>query len=312
MIYLSGFADEAADGIDEQIRATRELGWSFIEARSVDGTNLHDLPDAAFDVVRRALDVAGVRVNCLGSTIANWGKSVDEDFDQVLAVTDRAIKRMKLLAVPLVRIMSYSLIMDANGRPCADQKKEERFRRLREICTRFLDSGITPVHENCFNYGGMSWEHSLELLAAVPGLKLVYDTGNPGLTPDFRKDFPYPNQDAWESYRRLREHVVHVHIKDGVRDVATGAEKYFFPDEGVCDVGRVVEDLLATGYDGGFTIEPHMALVYHDPKAKAGNRERFDNYVEYGRRVERMLARAAARAGRKLPATLRPTAGIAG
>jgi hypothetical protein len=84
------------------------------------------------------------------------------------------------------------------------------------------------------NYGGMSWEHSLEMLAAVPGLKLVYGTGNPGITPDFRKSFPYPNQDARECYEKLRDYVVHVHIKDGMRDPATGEERYFFPDEGIC------------------------------------------------------------------------------
>lgn len=292
MNYLSGFADEAADGIDGQIAATKALGWSALEARSVDGVNIHDLSEEAFAAARRKLDAAGVRVNCFGSTIANWSKSVDEPFAEAVGTAERAIARMKLLSVPLIRIMSYAVILDADGRAAADQKKEERFRRLRELCARFLDSGITPVHENCFNYGGMSWEHSLELLQAVPGLKLVYDTGNPALTPDFRKEFPYPNQDAAEAYGKLREYIVHVHIKDGERDPVTGAEKYYFPDEGVCAVGSIVSDLLATGYGGCFSIEPHMAFVYHDDAVKLDDRARFDNYVEYGRRFERMLAAA--------------------
>jgi sugar phosphate isomerase/epimerase len=297
-MYLSGFADEAADGVDGQIEVTRALGWSFIEARSIDGINIHDLSDKAFDEVRRKLEVAGVRVNCFGSTIANWSKSVDEPFAETLAAVDRAIKRMKILDASLIRVMSYAILKDEVGRALADQKTEERFRRLREISSRFLDSGITPVHENCFNYGGMSWEHTLELLAAVPGLKLVYDTGNPGLTPDFRKPFPYPNQDARESYDKLREHIVYVHIKDGVRDPATGEERYFFPDEGVCDVAVIVNDLLASGYAGGFSIEPHMAVVFHDAGITCSERARFDNYLEYGRRFERMLAEALRRVGR--------------
>jgi sugar phosphate isomerase/epimerase len=297
-MYLSGFADEAADGVDGQIEVTRALGWSFIEARSIDGINIHDLSDKAFDEVRRKLEVAGVRVNCFGSTIASWSKSIDEPFAETLAAVDRAIKRMKVLDASLIRVMSYAILKDEAGRALADQKKEERFRRLREISSRFLDSGITPVHENCFNYGGMSWEHTLELLAAVPGLKLVYDTGNPGLTPDFRKPFPYPNQNARESYDKLREHIVYVHIKDGVRDPATGEERYFFPDEGVCDVAVIVNDLLASGYDGGLSIEPHMAVVFHDARITCSERARFDNYLEYGRRFERMLAEALRRVGR--------------
>jgi len=286
---LSGFADEAADGIDGQIEVTRALGWSFIEARSIDRVNIHDLPEPAFDEVRRKLDASGIRINCFGSTIANWSKGVDEPFEETLATVDRAIRRMQVLDVPYVRIMSYAILEDDRGRALADQKKEERFRRLREICARFLDAGITPVHENCFNFGGMSWEHSLEMLAAVPGLKLVFDTGNPGLTPDFRKPFPYPNQDARESYERLREHIVHVHIKDGKRDPETGKEQYFFPDEGVCAVATVVEDLLASGYDGDFSIEPHMAVVFHDANVSSSERARFENYLEYGRRFVRLL-----------------------
>ena len=295
---LSGFADEASNGIDGQIAVTRTLGWPCIEARSVDGVNIHDLPDATFEAVRRKLDEAGIRINCFGSTIANWSKSVDEPFDETLATVARAISRMQALDVPFVRIMSYAILRDAQGRALPDQKKEERFRRLREICGRFRDDGITPVHENCMNYGGMSWEHTLEMLAAVPGLKLVYDTGNPGLTPDFRKPFPYPNQDAFECYENLRDHVVHVHIKDGVRDPATDEERYFFPDEGVCKVGETLESLITSGYDGDFSIEPHMAVVFHHAEVASSEQARVDNYVEYGRRFERMLAAARKRVGR--------------
>ena len=38
-MYLTGIADEASKGIEEQIAATRELGWTHIEARNVDGRN---------------------------------------------------------------------------------------------------------------------------------------------------------------------------------------------------------------------------------------------------------------------------------
>ena len=293
---LSGFADEAANGIDGQIEATRALGWSHIEARSIDGVNIHDLPEDAFDTVRKKLDAAGIRINCFGSTIANWSKRVDEPFAETLLTVDRALRRMKALDVPFVRIMSYAILMDDSGRPLADQKKEERFRRLRDICARFLDAGITPVHENCMNFGGMSWEHSLEMLDAVPGLKLVFDTGNPGITPDFRKAYPYPNQDIHECYERLRSHIVHVHIKDGVRDPETGKERYFFPDEGVCEVPSIVEDLLRTGYEGDFSIEPHMAVVFHDASVSSSGNARRDNYIEYGRRFERLLETAVRRA----------------
>ena len=39
-MYLTGFADEAAKDLAGQIRATRELGWSNIESRAIDGVPL--------------------------------------------------------------------------------------------------------------------------------------------------------------------------------------------------------------------------------------------------------------------------------
>jgi sugar phosphate isomerase/epimerase len=126
-IRLSGFADEAASGIDGQIEATRSLGWPCIEARSIDGVNIHDLPDADFEAVRRKLDLAGLRIDCFGSTIANWNKRIDEPFAETLAVVERAIRRMRALDVPLVRIMSYAVLRDASGAYLPTRKKRNAF-----------------------------------------------------------------------------------------------------------------------------------------------------------------------------------------
>jgi hypothetical protein len=50
-MYYTGFADEAALGIDKQIEATKELGWKYIESRNIDGVNIHDLPEDKFEEV---------------------------------------------------------------------------------------------------------------------------------------------------------------------------------------------------------------------------------------------------------------------
>ncbi|MDR1575645.1 MAG: sugar phosphate isomerase/epimerase [Treponema sp.] len=288
-LFLAGFADEAADDLAGQIRAIKALGWRYIEARSINGVNIHDLDEESFDRAYAALETAGIGINCFGSTIANWGTSVDDDFAATRETVGRAIKRMKKLKVPLIRIMSYAIIRDERGRPLSDQKETLRFSRLREICGSFLDAGLTPVHENCFNYGGMSWEHTLKMLDAVPGLALVYDTGNPCLTPDFRKNWPWPNQDSLEVWEHLKARVVHVHIKDGCRNTETGEETYFFPGEGGCELKKILAGIISGGYGGSFSIEPHMASVFHDASVKSDPEQRFENFVEYGRRTEALF-----------------------
>jgi len=196
-MILTGIADEAGAQIDTQIRATRELGWRHIEARNVlvegfPNGNLHDIPDAAFEIAAGKLQDAGVAVYCFGSTIGNWAKKIEDPFEITLAEVRRAIPRMQRLGARFIRIMSYAV------RPADDQMEAERFRRLREITAMFLDAGIQPVHENCMNYGGMSWQHALRLLDQVPQLKWVFDTANPIFNDDRSKPKPHP------SHRRLR------------------------------------------------------------------------------------------------------------
>ena len=212
-MYYTGFADEAAPDISGQIRATKELGWEFIEARNIGGRNIHDITDAEFDDVCGRLSDAGVRINCFGSAIANWAKQVTEPFDSSLEEARRAIPRMRRLGAGLVRVMSLGVLRD---RPPTEQMEPERFRRLRELVAMFAAEGITPVHENCANYGGMGAEFTLRMLDAVPGLGLVFDTGNPVFTPDYSKPEPRPRQSAWEFYERVRGRIDYVHVKDGV------------------------------------------------------------------------------------------------
>ena len=283
-MYLTGFADEAASDIDGQIRATKELGWSRIEMRNVDGVNLHDLPDEKFDLVCGKLADAGIEVNCFGSAIANWSKSILRPYDDDIASAKRAVVRMKRLGTKFIRIMSYPPIPD---KPMEEQMAEERFRRLREICALFLDEGLQPLHENCMNYGGQGWKYTLEMLDAVPGLKLVFDTGNPVNTND--RERPGRKQSAWDFYDHVRDHVVYVHIKDGVVG-ADGKVTWCWCGEGQGDVRRIVADLLKRGYDGGFSMEPHMAVIAHDASVKSDADIRYANYVAYGRRFEKIVS----------------------
>jgi sugar phosphate isomerase/epimerase len=297
-MYLTGFADEAATDIDGQIRATRELGWTCIEARNVDGTNVHDLPEEGIEEIAGKLEDAGVRINCFGSAIANWGKSILDPFDITLEEVERAIPRMQRLGTRLIRIMSYAVLGD---REPDDQEEEERFRRLRIIRQRFTDAGITPVHENCMNYGGMSWQHTLRLVENVPGLQLVYDTGNPVFSADRSRPQPYPMQSSWEFYSHVKEHVAYVHVKDGVWDANAGKQVFTFPGEGEGDVARIVADLLASGYDGGFSIEPHLSVVQHDATVVSSEEQKYRNYVEYGRRFEELVRGRASTPHRTSP-----------
>ncbi|SHI45702.1 Sugar phosphate isomerase/epimerase [Rubritalea squalenifaciens DSM 18772] len=283
---LTGFADEAARDLATQIKATQELGWEYISARGIDGKNIHDLSEEAFETSVQQLEAAGIKVAEFGSLIGNWAKKIDTDFDITLGEIERAIPRMKRLGTQYVRIMSYA--QEPWG---SDQQEQERFHRLREIVARFSDAGLIAAHENCMNYGGFSSEHTLRLIEEVPGMKLIFDTGNPVFQRDRSKPEPYPWQDAWEFYQNVREHIVHIHIKDCKNPLADGVEpEYVFPGEGQGYVREIIRDLKSNSYNGFIAIEPHVATVFHVTDGQEPDWQQcYDSYVAYGKAMEEII-----------------------
>lgn len=299
MIQYTGITDEAGNALATQIRATRELGWKHLEMRNVEvpgfpNGNVHDIPEAAFEEVVASLAEAGQSIVAFGSSIANWASQITDPFDLTLERVERAIPRMQRLGTRFVRVMSYAVLKDEAGRDLPDQQETERFRRLREIKTRFDDAGLVMVHENCMNYGGMSISHALRTLEAVPGLRWVFDTCNPLFNED--RDNPGHQQDPWAFYQAVKPAISHIHIKDGVYDAPKKDCTYTLPGAGHGQVARIIGDALTSGYDGFLSIEPHTSVVFHsaggpaggDPEARAA--EQYQSYLDYGRALEKLVA----------------------
>ena len=295
-MYYTGFADEAGFGLDAQIRATKELGWTCIESRNIDGVNIHDLPDAQFEIVAGKLKDNGISINCFGSTVANWSRDPrsEEDYQKSLEELKRAILRMKRLGCSMIRGMSFTRLRDESlYTPELEQSLFEKIRNMVHICE---EAGVYYMHENCANYGGMSSDHALRLVEEInsPYFKLLFDTGNPLNSVDYRSGQKEHMQDAFQFYSAIKEHVAYVHIKDGVfknlqMDQIFNASDWCYPGDGEGRVKEIVTDLLQNGYDGGFSMEPHMALVYHDSNTESEEELKYANYVEYGRRFMKLV-----------------------
>jgi sugar phosphate isomerase/epimerase len=287
-MILTGFADEAGKDLSTQIKATQELGWDYISARGIDGINIHDLSDSAFEKAVEQLDEAGIKIAEFGSLIGTWAKSIETDFNITMDEVERSIPRMQKLGTNIVRVMSYA--QEPWG---SDQQEQERFRRLREITARFTAAGITTAHENCMNWGGFSAEHTLRLIDEVPGMKLIFDTGNPTFQRDRSKpnaDGSFPWQDSLEFFHQVKEHVVHVHVKDCINPVSDDVEPiYTFPGKGQSYVAEIISELKNSGYDGFIAIEPHVATVFHAKEDEIDWQQCYDSYVKYGKDLETII-----------------------
>jgi sugar phosphate isomerase/epimerase len=92
----------------------------------------------------------------------------------------------------------------------------------------------------------------------------------------------------------VREHVAHIHIKDATWKPEKSDADYNWPGEGQGRVRDILKDAFARGYDAGLSIEPHLAVVFHDASSTASADATYNSYVEYGRRLEQLIAEVKA------------------
>lgn len=294
-MYYSGFSDEAADSIENQIAVTKELGWKYIEARNIEGTNITDITDHEFEKVYKKLNDEEIKVNCFGSAVANWGKDPrnENSFTQSIKELKRAIPRMKKLGTKMIRGMSFGIPKNPKFKKQELEKKIiSELKKLVKMCE---EADIIYVHENCMNYFSQSYEHMETLIKAIdsPNFKIVFDTGNPVMADNKMGEEPYKKQNSWEAYQTLKDRIAYVHIKDCVFKKETDGifpdMDYKFPGEGDGQVKRIIKDLLLNGYNGGFSIEPHMEAVYHNKEQDTVATAKYNTYLEYGRRFMKLM-----------------------
>jgi sugar phosphate isomerase/epimerase len=148
------------------------------------------------------------------------------------------------LAAPYIRVFSF--FMPAGCDPAVH--RDEVIARMRALTEVARDADLILLHENEKAIYGDVAERCLDIAESVgsPHLRLAWDPAN------FVQCGVRPFTDA---YRLLRPHLEYIQIKDAL--AADGSVVV----AGAGD-GEVVETLRALrddGFDGFFSLEPHLA-----------------------------------------------------
>jgi sugar phosphate isomerase/epimerase len=242
MWTLSGFADEISPDLDQQCAVVTGLGMKHVEFRSAWDTNILDLTDEQLAAARSTLEAAGLRVSSIGSPI---GKIfVDEPFEPHLDRARHAVEVARALDAPYIRVFSFFI------RPgeSAEDHRDEVLRRMSALAALVARTGIVLLHENEKEIYGDVPERCLDLVDSVasPDLKVAWDPANfvqVGVRP------------FTEAYALLRPYLEYVQIKD-----ARLADGRVVPaGHGDGEVVETVRALRSDGYDGYFSLEPHLS-----------------------------------------------------
>ena len=242
---ISGFADEIADDLDEQLDVLESAGIDRLDLRNVRGENLLDLSGERLVDLEATLDARGFTVTSIGSPIGKVG--VADPLEPHMERLDRALELADRFDTDRVRVFSYYIPEDDDP---ADHRAEV-LRRTRAAVDRAERADVTLVLENEKDIYGDTPGRVRDLLTAVdsPHLRAVFDPAN-YLEIGVR---PYP-----DALLQVVEYVDQVHVKDARFGERGGIEP---PGEGD---GRLPETLAALhdrGFAGPLSLEPHLAMA---------------------------------------------------
>ncbi len=233
-----------------------EYGVKGAELRSLWGTNISDLSDEQLARAKAALDERGMTVSCIAAPLYKcdlYGETGDaagqthqataRNMDEQLALMDRCIHAAKFFGTPFIRIFAFW-----KRGELTDNTEADIVRIFKEHVPKAESAGVILGLENehaCYLGTGAQIARVIEKVGSS-ALKAVWDPGNAFCAGEL----PYP-----DGYRACRDSIVHVHVKDAVRD-GDGA-RFVRIGDGVIDFKGQFDALKADGYTGFISLETH-------------------------------------------------------
>ena len=247
---LSAFGDEIAVNLFDQLAVLKELQIGQLELRTVWGKNVLDLDDDEAGKAAALAAKLGVRVSAIGSPI---GKSpIGEPMEGELRKLDRILHTAAIVGTRRIRIFSY-YPPDTSTNAHYDEYVGPAIERLAILADHAAASGYELLLENEKEIVGDTIDRCARILAALdrPNVRFAWDPANfvqVGEAEATARGWPL-----------LSDYIGYVHIKDAfLRDGTVCAA-----GEGDGQVGMLLGNLRAAGYQGVLALEPHLAIAGH-------------------------------------------------
>jgi sugar phosphate isomerase/epimerase len=240
---LRGFADEISPDLDEQLDTLTDESMRHMELRSVWNRNVLDLTDEELEEIKSTAYERGVRVSSIGSPVGKV--PITEAFEPHLERFRRALHAARVMEAPYVRVFSF--FMPDGDDP--DRYRGEVLMRMAAFASEAEQAGITLLHENEKHIYGDVPSRCLDILSRIdsPALRAAWDAAN-----FVQCGVSRPHA---EGYEALRPFIEYVHVKDAL----AGSGRVVPAGEGDGELRETLSALRASGFDGFFSLEPHLA-----------------------------------------------------
>jgi len=252
MFKLSVISDEISQDFQRVVDVAREYGATQIEPRSVWDKPPQALTDDDVRRMRDILDAAGMGCACIAAPFLKCDLGNEDQYREHLGILRRCIEIGRVLGTNLVRGFTFwrtgpardvwGQLLEAYDEPVRILEGEDAYVGIENEAS----THIATAREAAALYTDLS-ERSP---AGGERVKAVWDPANEVFADE--GELPYP-----DAFERMKPYLIHVHLKDAVRDENGEPKLVPVGEGGYIDYPAQLQALVDMGYEGACSLETH-------------------------------------------------------
>ena len=256
MFKLGVITDGISRNFEYALDTMVETGLEYVELQYLWEKQVGDLTDADVTLVKDLIEARNLKVSCIShhnlSALPVDTAVFAPAYREHITTLQRCIEIAQALGTNLVRIFSFRKEMVLFGaEPIVSEGTwTTLLDRLEEPLRIADDADITLVIETAISGNVTSALLARKLIDEldVPHLKVLWDP----CSSLYCTEVPFP-----DGYEVIREHIAHVHLKDGVVNLPAATFDFCAMRQGQMDpyYNDIVRALKRDGYDGVISLE---------------------------------------------------------
>ena len=256
MFKLGTITDGISRDFEYALDTMVATGLEYVELQYLWEKQVGDLTDADIERVQGLIAARNLKVSCIShhnlSALPVDTAVVAPAYREHITTLQRCIDVAQAVGTNLVRIFSFRKEMVLFGAEpvISEGAWATLMNRLEEPLQIADAAGITLVMETAISGNVTSAFLARKLIDAldVPHLKVLWDP----CSSLYCTEVPYP-----DGYEAIREHIAHVHLKDGVVNLPAATFDFCAMRQGQMDpyYNDIVGALKRDGYEGAISLE---------------------------------------------------------
>ena len=256
MFKLGTITDGISRDFEYALDTMVATGLEYVELQYLWEKQVGDLTDADIERVQGLIAARNLKVSCIShhnlSALPVDTAVVAPAYREHITTLQRCIDVAQAVGTNLVRIFSFRKEMVLFGAEpvISEGAWATLMNRLEEPLQIADAAGITLVMETAISGNVTSALLARKLIDAleVPHLKVLWDP----CSSLYCTEVPYP-----DGYEAIREHIAHVHLKDGIVNLPAATFDFCAMRQGQMDpyYNDIVGALKRDGYEGAISLE---------------------------------------------------------